>query len=358
MAKAVVLNFGKHKGKSVDEVLFIDPDYFAWLQAQSDLLLKKPDVARALTELGVSGDNTPIHNALQAMFLDDAICEKLFRQLIRRDADAAIRHAVLMERRKRVLGPLFRPDHHTSSKTRRRGLLDEKLNRAAALKDLDQALSGSDEELTTARKAAKSPTAYPWYGLRALYFGGDENVRERAEQERVDLAASVESKRQAILEMRTKIVEARKEVARLRSEDVLIRFTVEERRMEERNGTDVRVRCSLSAKAPKAFDKSDRVDWTLELWLEIKPYVSDDYPNLLRQMTTQRRLAQEIYTSGERRFVAVVGRYGGHGATLGQVRQMLKEAGFSLVLLEDMGCELPKVTVPSAQSVGELPLFS
>jgi len=127
--------------------------------------------------------------------------------------------------------------------------------------------------------------------------------------------------------------------------------------MEERNGSDVRLKCSLSAKAPKAFDPSDRVDWTLEMWLEIKPYLSDDYPTLLRQMSTQRQLAKDMYSSCDRRFVAVIGRYGGHGATIEQVRQMFKASEFAVVLLEDMGQQMPKVSLPQAQSVGELPLF-
>jgi len=188
MAKAVVLTFGKHRGRSVEELLLIDPDYLDWLRAQSDLLLKKPEIARAFTELGVSGDNTPVHNALQALFLDDAVCESLFRQLIGPNADQAIRDTVIAKRRKRILGAVMRSDAYSQRAGRRRSLLDEKLSRAKALRELDVALAGSDDDLKSARSAAmRASSPYPYYGLKALFVSDLDRIRDRAEQERRDL---------------------------------------------------------------------------------------------------------------------------------------------------------------------------
>lgn len=185
----------------------------------------------------------------------------------------------------------------------------------------------------------------------------DEDLRVRAEKELAELDRSIADARQAISELRRKTVAARDELHQLGRDDISVRFILDDRRMEAQNGSDVRIQCRLVAEPGREFSQEDVIEWHFDLWVELKPFVSDDYPNLLRQMETQRLQAKDAYSRADKKFVAVVGRYGGHGANLEQVKKMFREARFAFVLLEDMGCELPQITLPSPKSVGELPLF-
>jgi uncharacterized protein CbrC (UPF0167 family) len=67
---AVVLNFGKHRGATVAEVLAKDPGYAEWIMTQGWLAERFAEVHAALASRGAASDDTPEHNAMQAKFLD------------------------------------------------------------------------------------------------------------------------------------------------------------------------------------------------------------------------------------------------------------------------------------------------
>jgi uncharacterized protein (DUF3820 family) len=67
---AVVIPFGKHKGRTVAELLATDPAYVEWLTAQGWLAQRFAELHTALLTRGAGSDDTPQHNALQARFLD------------------------------------------------------------------------------------------------------------------------------------------------------------------------------------------------------------------------------------------------------------------------------------------------
>lgn len=359
MAKPLVLTFGKHKGRAIDEIMIVDPDYFDWLRAQTDLMSKKPELARAFAELGVSGDNTPLHNAIQALFLDDMICERLFRRLVVSPADEAIRATLLRGRRKRLLAPYIGKCESYYSSRERKQVLREKTEASKARAQLKTALQGSDDDLKErVMSVVRESKQFSHRSHYLFYDTSPEAVRKWAAEELDRLAKEIAKLRTELVDMRTKIVEARLEADDLKASEIGVAFKIEHRRFEERNGSDVRLKASLTARAPGRIGARDDVCWRLDCLIEIKPYIADDYPVLLRQLETQKRLAQEFmqYAEGPR-YVALVGRYGGQGATIGQVRKMFREAGFQFILLEEIGCEMPQVTLPAAQSVGELPLF-
>ena len=64
-----IIPIGKHKGKSVEEVRLIEPQYLDWLAAQDWFNKKYSDLIEAIRGGGQPAD-TPEHNALQARFLD------------------------------------------------------------------------------------------------------------------------------------------------------------------------------------------------------------------------------------------------------------------------------------------------
>ncbi len=85
-----LMTFGKHKGKPVDEVVAIDPDYVRWLLAQDWFAKKNPVIHQTVINLNQEPAETPAHNALQALFLDDAYCWALVECL--RFPDAQYHH--------------------------------------------------------------------------------------------------------------------------------------------------------------------------------------------------------------------------------------------------------------------------
>lgn len=67
---AVIIPFGKHKGKTVSELLATDPPYADWVMAQGWVAERFAELHAALSTRGAGNDDTPEHNALQGQFLD------------------------------------------------------------------------------------------------------------------------------------------------------------------------------------------------------------------------------------------------------------------------------------------------
>jgi hypothetical protein len=69
---AIIIPFGKHKGKTVEEVQALDPQYLEFLNMQDWMREKFPSILAAAAALnGVKSEDTPSHNAIQLKFLDD-----------------------------------------------------------------------------------------------------------------------------------------------------------------------------------------------------------------------------------------------------------------------------------------------
>ncbi len=77
-----IISFGKYKGQPA-EVLQADPSYCAWLQGQSWFTERYPQINTLIINNFTPAEDTPIHNALQARFLDEslsaALCDTLLR---------------------------------------------------------------------------------------------------------------------------------------------------------------------------------------------------------------------------------------------------------------------------------------
>lgn len=72
MSENVIL-FGKHKGKSITEVMGTDPQYIDWLTKQDWFKERNPALFQTINTVIVhhsdGPEETPAHNALQALFL-------------------------------------------------------------------------------------------------------------------------------------------------------------------------------------------------------------------------------------------------------------------------------------------------
>lgn len=75
---ATIIPFGKYKGRTVDEIVVSDPQYFTWLAGQAWAVEKFQwliDEARGLGgPVQSHDDDSPEHNLIQARFLDPTFC--------------------------------------------------------------------------------------------------------------------------------------------------------------------------------------------------------------------------------------------------------------------------------------------
>lgn len=70
-----IVPFGKYKGQPM-EILANDPNYVEWLNGQGWVKDKYPQFYTVIINNFQEPSDTPEHNALQAMFLDDELCRR------------------------------------------------------------------------------------------------------------------------------------------------------------------------------------------------------------------------------------------------------------------------------------------
>ena len=67
---ALVVPFGKHKGRTVAELLVHDPQYAQWIVNQGWVAERFAELHAAILTRGAATDDSPEHNAIQVRFLD------------------------------------------------------------------------------------------------------------------------------------------------------------------------------------------------------------------------------------------------------------------------------------------------
>jgi hypothetical protein len=77
--KGQVVPFGKYKGRDIVEVLDSDPGYLQWLAGQDWFRSKYITLHQTIINRGAEPEETPDHNALQVLFLDDDFCLRFCR---------------------------------------------------------------------------------------------------------------------------------------------------------------------------------------------------------------------------------------------------------------------------------------
>lgn len=76
-----IIPFGKHKGKTIQEVQIVEPGYLDWLIAQPWFRDRHVILYQTVINRGAEPEETPDHNALQCLFLENAFCLKLIDAL-------------------------------------------------------------------------------------------------------------------------------------------------------------------------------------------------------------------------------------------------------------------------------------
>jgi len=72
--KGNVVPFGKYKGRLIEELLVDDPKYLEWLSGQPWFRDKFFMLHQVIINRGAEPEETPDHNSLQVLFLDDDFC--------------------------------------------------------------------------------------------------------------------------------------------------------------------------------------------------------------------------------------------------------------------------------------------
>lgn len=75
----LVIPFGKHKGKLVQEVMALDPTYIEWLMNQPWFRENNPTLVTVIISGGSAPEETPEHNKMQVLFLDQSFCKAVVK---------------------------------------------------------------------------------------------------------------------------------------------------------------------------------------------------------------------------------------------------------------------------------------
>lgn len=346
------LTFGKHRGLTLDEVLIEHPSYFEWLRDQAGMLQSRPELAAAFRELGASPDETPLHNAMQVMFLDKEICASLvdvvfpehwtrIRKFMRAEivSTAESQHLARVQEITGIEGLCLTDTAHLSA-------------------GYEKVLQAASDSMTELDKVSQYSSVGA-YVLEHRFVGVERRYDEptAAFRERIikRMAEVVEAKRAVEEEVEAYFARKATAIAEFDVAALYGEVTIGECIMEPGNGADVSLAfgyrlldehsepCVLwpHAWAKPGWGGVDRV------YIELKPSVGDEYPSILRQVGTQQRL-----TKGARlpygEWVVIAGRYSGIGASIEQVKAMFASQGVTFLLLNEFCGEQPVLRLEAA----------
>lgn len=298
-----IVPFGKYKGQAV-EVMAADRDYCDWLLAQPWAKDKLRSVYNIIINYGAEPQDTPEHNALQAKFLDDAVCMRLWR-------NACPGHA-----RRAMAARAVLPIKAAEAVRRKWGEIVDKMRedvkgwewRAAERRRLLEQLTSDPQ------KAESTQMPYGHYG----YTGTALSIATRALEDS-----------ESCLNRASRLLShwlSEPELAAGRRGSCSVDEPTLSDREFENGGWDVtfRVRWRAAAMHYYSFGEwsgdarrqhehfvADSGD--AHLAVECKPSIGDDFPSVLRQVKNHKG----DFTHR----IVVVGSYTGQGATLNQVKE-------------------------------------
>lgn len=304
-----IVPFGKYKGQPV-EVMADDREYCEWLLAQPWAKQKLGAVYNIVINSGAEPQDTPEHNALQAKFLDDAVCLQLWALLAPADHVASLAEPAGVEAAvaRAVVGTLRDRLEHWA---------EQLGNAESALERNRERLAGRDPD----------EVGSPSHHQIALYQRYVREGEERAAKARAALALlgdpSLTPADPPSIEHHPPVVG---------------------RRAFEAEGWDVTFDIGWSARASRSLAPCIASRWQIEdgpvevlsetrrggrgFAVECKPTMGDDFPSVLRQV---QRHGKNLGTP-----CVVLGSYTGVGATLDQVRAMFAASGIRLVMLGEI----------------------
>lgn len=279
-----IISFGKYKGRPVD-FLQTDPAYCEWLLTQKWFVDRYPQINTLIVNNFTAAEDTPVHNMLQAKFLDDELCSSLCARVVRIEGSPFPEYVGKIRN-------YFQSKY--SGCVRQYETEKERIKRAA-----DNTF-GCVNDI----KKAKVPCVKGDYDNK---YYSPETDNGYSKWNTPGPACYCSS---AILDGGSVKIEKTE-------------FEVE--------GWDVKINASIIAGDVSAMD-----DLNISCFVEIKPSLGDDYPSVLRQMK-----ANLPYLSDKRLFVLVYKEFTASSVTEEQVKNIFARSGFSVTSfgeLENLVC--------------------
>lgn len=276
-----VVPFGKHKGKPI-EALAEDRQYLDWLMAQDWFRQRHSNLYQIVINNFGEPSETPEHNALQALFLDQTFQRGLL-------------NAISWEPRKAFNAKMteWLKDQISFTKSR--------------LSQPQMWLDRAKQKLSDYQENLGKPPRYDF--LKSIT---DDDVAEAAREVAEHEAKIAEE--QSVLDALCKYADGG-------SFDTEIQTTV---KFEER-GWDVFLEASL-------VDNRYKIEQSNDIFIEIKPALGDDYPATLRQI----KATNLDNTRYHPRRVLVFDHFTAIGATLDQVKAIFQASHIKVVSIADI----------------------
>jgi hypothetical protein len=354
-----VIPFGKHRGKLVEELLVDDPKYVEWLSGQDWFRDKFSILYQVIINRGPETQETPEHNALQVLFLDDGFCTAFIDAMKpgwRIDPRRELIEQVKLKLEKAI------SSHEEEIKCAKR----EELERIELIKGLIETQKSKEPKLIEctererkelelmlvehAKRKRKAEGIFPpqeTWEERAERAKREE--LRRAEREQRDVEGTISSYQQD-LERWLKNNHERIALTRRSLEKWLdyqlnvlpkideLTFDITHERSFEKGGIDVRLRSSITSREhlPDVYGNGCPIfhgdglpvrptSYATEiLSIEIKPTIGDDYPAVLRQMLANH--SEWLF----------VGAFRASGATREQFVKTFEASGKRVIFREDV----------------------
>jgi hypothetical protein len=270
--KGNVVPFGKYKGRLIEELLVDDPKYLEWLSGQPWFRDKFFMLHQVIINRGAEPEETPDHNSLQVLFLDDDFCLWFVRKY--KDIDDLVYNKI-------------------------RSRLNYEVERSKELLVLRQKEEKEKQDSIDYHEKKSEKASWEIASLN--------NDRKKLDEIKTDIAHLEDL-------IPNKCLIAEKWSKQSSSSDVAFRFD----RYFEVRGIDVVL---------NGYARSEILDdghlWQDQFLIEIKPTVSDDYPAVLRQMRA----------NGSK--VLFLEQYTGVGATREQFIRTFDTAGIKVIFRDD-----------------------
>lgn len=301
-----VMPIGKYKGRSIAEIMAVDPQYIEWLTLQTWFVEKYKPTYNFIVQAGPPSEMTPEHNALQVKFLDQQICIAFAKQLL----DPITLKAKFVQEAKRNWPDCY--NHKIKEALRE---LSELKRRTYYCSDIGY----KSYHALRQQKDQHSEIAKTFY-----------QVQSKVETEQRKLLnwrkAKIDLLKRQLIELPT--LELEYDIVDLEMEFVSDVYFI------------------LLVKLGKHFK------YGIRYYIELKPVLGDDYPAILRQMKEQKRRAeapdvvahhraqrdkrQEIhgmplYGGGGVRHVLCFGEFTARGATLDQITAIFAQSAIHVV---------------------------
>jgi hypothetical protein len=270
-----VIPFGKHKGKLIEEVQVSDPQYLQWLIGQAWVRDKHVALYQTIINYGVEPSETPEHNALQVLFLDDTFCLRFAQRITGGFRGAA--------------------------------LADVGITRGFEVRGIDVVLEVRDRR--------EPPKGEPPAELVAALAAHETLAARRPEKD-----GSIDELVGFAQEIGVRAADI--EYGRAQRHASNLNLYIRQELSSKRYSLDEQV-SKLNVEAEQRWRKACGTQW-IELSIELKPSVGDDYPAVLRQMRACKSnvLFLESYT--------------GSGATEAQFIATFRSAGITVVFRRDL----------------------